>query len=764
MKFDYCPHLSAKPEICLYDDFKALISLPVVRELIAQHRADPSSGAKRSLPAFCFHATYGGRTRAARHATPSGLYMLDLDHVPAERLEGLERDLAETARRSCESVAPLSLPLILLLHVTPSGQGLRLVCKAQRTPAFTGCRSLADYQRRAAQLLGVADLLDEVAHDLARLSFCPCADDVLFMSPRLFTDTAEVTDFAPSQPAPQRRAAAPQPALPQSSQSSPAAPQAPLQEEYRGRPLRDIFARYFELQGGLPAEGERNARFYAATRDLRYICDFNPQVLAAHMPDVGLSAQEVYAVCDNACQSSRATRLPAAVSQALDLLEPAAAPAAAPAASEPLTRLPLLVRELVAAVPAPFARAAVLAVLPVMGTLATRVRARYLDGELHSPSFITLCTAEQASGKSFARRLVQALMHTVMAEDAEARAAEARYHEELRRKRNAKELPADPRVKVTMIPVTVSIAKLLQRLDYAAGDHLFSFAEELDTLIKTNRGGAWSEKNDIYRNAFDNAAYGQDYMSDNSYSATLPIFYNMLLLGTPRQRGRFFADVENGLVSRVCFASLPDQFGKAMPPAVDIPAKTQQRIDAHVARLRAAHGVMNLDFLFAPLQHWLEEHRQRALRENNRARDIFRRRAAVIGFRAAMTVYPLYASPKKAQPLLADFALCVANLVLEGQLDYAGATLNRVLSAPGSERSGGFGTNIFAQLPDRFDASELAAQLVKRGMKSPPRQLIYVWLREGLITKVQDSPALYEKTESKDPNKTTPDGTDDKTH
>ena len=49
-----------------------------------------------------------------------------------------------------------------------------------------------------------------------------------------------------------------------------------------------------------------------------------------------------------------------------------------------------------------------------------------------------------------------------------------------------------------------------------------------------------SQKSDIYRLAFDNAKYGQMYMSDNSYNYNGPVYYNLLLTGTPNGMYRFF--------------------------------------------------------------------------------------------------------------------------------------------------------------------------------------------------------------------------------
>lgn len=733
MIFDYCHTTGSPARTCTYDEFNHLVDLPQTAELVAACRAG-DKGAKQRLPVFCFHAHFPGGRRRSAGAEPSGLVMADFDHLSPEELEMFK------SRATSEEFRAEVADTVMLVHVTPSGRGLRVVFKATRRTPFADCRSIGDFQRRFAQLLGGTERLDGVTTDLARCSFCPSRADIVFLDKRLFTDGPEVTAFAhEGAPAP---APAPSPAAPQLTMDS------AVQQDFRGVPLDEIFRMYFAMTGGLPAEGERNSRFYAAARDLRYICDFNPRTLAAHMPDVGLGVDEVFSVCQSACQSSRATQLPPAVADAVRAVRADSADEAAPeggAAAVDTTALPRVFRDFAALFPPAFSDAVVLALLPVMGTLTTRLRARYLDGELHSPSFLTVITAEQASGKSFARRIVHTLLHRIEEEDAAQRAIEKSYREELRLKKNTKEQPEDPHVKVRLVPASISVAQLLRRLDNAKGEHLFSFAEELDTVIKSNRSGAWSEKNDIYRNAFDNATYGQDYLSDNSYSASLPVFYNMLFLGTPRQTERFFNNVENGLVSRCCFATLPDQFGAHMPVFRELSEGVKARLDKQIAQLMEASGEVNLAFVNDALSVWLENQRLQSLRDVDRARDIFRRRAAVIGFRAALTASPLYMLGRQvSRDILTHFACHVADLVLDGQLAFAGTGLNRIIERS-ARKERARSSAIFDNLPDEFSQSQLASAMNAAELKSPVRQLVYVWIREELITRKEGEKFVYVK-------------------
>lgn len=726
MIFDYVNSVrDIQPKVCTKDIFTDIVKKQSVKDLITKYRNGDAT-AKQNLPAFCFHATFDGKKRNVKNARPSGLVMVDFDKISSEELSALiER---------CKQLSENKLYGILLVHITPSGKGLRVVIKAQKNQLYENCNSISDYQHTIAKHLCCESKLDEVTTDLARLSFAPMFDDIIILNNELFVGSADVINFEVVENRQQSTTNVQQ--------------QMNLQTQYDGLNLKEVFFNYFMLTGGLPNEGARNSRFYSAARDLRYICDFNAYTLAANMPDVGLSFDEVFSVCSSACQSSRASSIPNIVKTAIEQthidVEEDDEDRDLTIKENSEIQLPVIFRPLINTCPSDFQTSALLAILPILGTLASKVRAKYIDGETHSPSFMTILSAEQASGKSFVRKFVELLLKDIKEEDAAARAVEMAFRQEMKKCKNKKDLPTPPREIVRIVPASISVAKLLQRLDYANGMHLFSFAEELDTVIKSNQSGAWSQKSDIYRNAFDNAEYGQDYMNEDTYSAVLPVFYNLLFLGTPRQTKKFMKNVENGLCSRTCFAYIPDQFGAQMPVFGKIKEKVLEKMYNQITTLRNFNGFVDLSFLHEPIQQWLEQQRIMAVKENNRARDIFRRRSAVIGFRAVMTVAPCYfLSASKNKEMLAKFAIYVANLVLEGQLSYAEKELNQIIES-GSDNKKTKSQDLFKNLPEQFDIKKLSELLTKFEMKTPPRSMIYIWKRENLITD-GDAKKTYKK-------------------
>ena len=61
------------------------------------------------------------------------------------------------------------------------------------------------------------------------------------------------------------------------------------------------------------------------------------------------------------------------------------------------TELPGILQDLSDHAPEEFREATLMAAMPMLGTLATGIRAKYLDGKLNSPSFIVDIEAPQAT-------------------------------------------------------------------------------------------------------------------------------------------------------------------------------------------------------------------------------------------------------------------------------------------------------------------------------------------------------------------------------
>lgn len=499
-------------------------------------------------------------------------------------------------------------------------------------------------------------------------------------------------------------------------------------------------------------QGERNTVYFTMANYMRYICDFNADLLLRVLPDFGLSESERMCVISSAIGRPRKSQTPMILEGVIAMCEREIESTTNPEEVErkaqnkstalPLPELPRLLKLICRRLPADYRPAMVVASLPVLGTLATDIRFEYLDRQVQSLSFFSCITAPAASGKSFIRKPIDLLLTPINEQDAIEREKEHAYKEKLRASKNSKNQPEDPHACPRNNGIAISIAKLLQLLTYAEGKHLIGIGEEMDTLVKSERAGVWSQKSDIYRLAFDNAEYGQAYMSDSSFNAHIHVYYNLLLTGTPNSMKRFFKDLENGLATRVCFAQLPDTSFTEIPVFAPYTDEEKEEIIRWARRLDAEKGTIACPEVGKVIAAWLEKKRQQAIDADSHAMDILRRRSAVIGFRAGMLCYLL--EDHKYTDVVGEFAEWVAEYVFRNQMELWGEQMEQELSGAleviASDR--GSVRSLLDSLPSEFTAADLIKLRARKGQSVKGSSISMVlnrWRNNHRIEKISET-------------------------
>ena len=772
--------LAGKPRPALWADIEEVMKLPSVQDICDQIKLldgkDPDEMArlKRHLPIITPHTCRfrGDGSRKSSNAVPSGLVMLDIDHIDDPR-EFFSRWIFPVINKSAPSGEDLGGASIYFVAVTPSGHGIRVI--AEREPE----ESIPAAQKRLAELFALSEF-DAVTKDLARASYIMPWSYVLYCEPSglnfntseqeavITTHFAQLETQSHTTTLPQQKVSE-TPAngrnggfglgseLPANG-SVPAVSSAGQNEtsgedlgvaSFRDIPYAAIIANLENLLGGTPSIGERNQFYFTLVRYIRYICDFNPDKCVAVLPDYGLSIGERHATAVSSVNRPRKGEIPDLLNRAITAAQQSNSEESNSSLithSSSLNNLPPLPRvlELICRrLPEPFQPAMVIAALPILGALATRVRFQYLDKQEHSFSFMSCITAPAATGKSFIRKPVNLLLTPIDRQDEIERKHEEEYKEALRAAKNSKMQPANPRACPRNNGINVSIAKLLQLLAYSDGKHLIGIGEEIDTLVKSERAGVWSQKSDIYRLGFDNAKYGQNYMSDNSFSANVPVYYNLLLTGTPGGMYRFFKDVEDGLVTRFCFAQLPDMFGSDIPAFENYTEAEEREIIDIAETLDKAQGNINCAHVGIRIRRWLNDKREIAIREDSRAVDTLRKRAAVIGYRAGMLAYLL--NECVYEKAVGEFTTWVAEYVFQNQMNLFGNKFEEVAQSQilMNERKSCV-VSLLQALPEQFTRSELMALRARNGQSTRVDMVISRWRNSGFITQIDKN--TYKKT------------------
>ena len=394
-------------------------------------------------------------------------------------------------------------------------------------------------------------------------------------------------------------------------------------------------------------------------------------------------------------------------------------------------------KESLVGVPASMHMPVLCAVLPIAAAYADQVEVQYCDGNMQKLGLMSIIRGEQASGKSVCKNVVDVWKRQFDEEDAIARKREEEWKERKKGRKANEKAPDDPKVLIRMVPVTVSCSTLLKRFKNANGHCLYSFGEELDTLRKTNGAGSWSSKYDIYRLSFDNGEWGQDYNSDQAESGVVKVAYNWTLLGTDgAMRKCFKADnIENGLSSRVMVAEMPDSSFAKMPKYGKRSADDEAKIQEAVTRLRSFSGFVDTPRLRKVIEHWVEEKRVEAAKDIDHVKDVYRKRAAVIGFRSGV-IFHLLSGVRQENKSCLEFALMMAEYTLEQQIKAFGEALqNEYVDVKSECQRYGKNNSVFDQLPPVFNVDDLKA--LKQGYCTDHslRMIVSRWRRDGWIEK-----------------------------
>ena len=701
---------SGKPRQASMAAYRQLLAENHVEDILQDVKQNKNLDRKKELPVWlplaeCF--TNG--VRKAEDAVASGLYFLDIDE------KGLTEQLWNKVREE-----NLIEEFRIVYFAESAGGGTHIW--AWRTPGL----SIEEDIQKLASRLGVS--YDSHVTDLARCCFMVSEQYVKLLDPAVFEPLTEEQRKLYAQPIINK--------VEQTEVEQVHASENADNPNYKGIAYEKIVqALLWKLgYGDAPAEGERNTALYTMSRYLRFICDFDEQKLFQILPHWGLSDHEVLSTIKSAVSSVRPTDMPSQMKEVLASLGAAMETSSENDEESLVTpvnqELPGILQDLADHAPEEFKEATLMAAMPMLGTLATGIRARYRDGKMNSASFIVDIEAPQATGKSFVDNEFELLMDPIIKQD------EVEWQKEIEyslAKKDGQDVE-NPCSQIRIIEPNIGVSAFLERALYAKGKHLFTYAPEIETVLKNNKGGAWTEKNDLFRLAYDNKPWGPHRISKDSFSGKVTLYYNMVMCGTPNKCRAFFADAESGLVSRVTPVILPDMVGAKMPQFVPWTKEEEERVKRQCLCLMDEEGEVDLPLINKAIEEWDEGKRQEYLQTLRYSLDVFRRRAALNGFRAGLVAYLLEGRQETERAI--KFALWYAERCLHYQLQIYGDKIDALHNGTLSPQASKGNIRYLDALPKEFTKEDLVALRLANNESPVIKTITYRWVKEGLVIKI----------------------------
>ena len=640
--------------------FYALVRAQKWNENIDKFRETGEAALKRKLPAFIFQATFdetesakgklgAWRKQAATRLT--GLVVMDIDHIenPREVFESWHATDDRTKRTG-----------ILLVYVTPSGKGLKVVFKADVSKG-----NLIDNQHAMAKVLGVE--VDESCKDASRMSFICKESDILFINKELFT--YENKDFAekyePEYRANHSGATKTDVVATKSDEQGAdkcgqvAAETVPL--TFKGLPYTTIIDAWWKRNGGVPQEGERNVKLYQLAVSLRAICDNNRQLLMQVMPRLGLEEQELHAIVESACKEPP-KGLSKPMREVLESLGVSPNAQASAVTSESIISQKLwewgtqiealsedypLLKDICKGLKRNQYPAAMFVAGGLMMTLMTRCTYRFYHRpeELRRLNNSTLIIGDPASGKSFATRLFKLLAAPIVAADKVGKDAINAYREQMRTKGANKEKPKKPKVVVRIHPARTSNAQFIQDMVNAKEEvdgepmqlHMLTFDTELDNTLSLQKGGAYIDKQALQLKAFHNEEDGQAYSNVDSVFQEFFVIWNYIYTGTPIALKKMVNEQNfgSGLATRLTCIPLPATNFQMMARESTVDYESDNRLKAWAEKLDRMKGELSVQKIVDELYDWTARRMADAEENESKADEMLLKRCAYHGLNFA---------------------------------------------------------------------------------------------------------------------------------
>ena len=775
--------------------FYALVKAEKWNENIDKYRETGDAALKRKLPAFIFQATFdettspkgkvgAWRKQAATRLT--GLVVMDLDHVenPLALYQGwIEKGL------------DLKALGILLVYISPSGKGLKIVFKAR-----LDWGNLIDNQHAMAKILGDDVEPDEACKDSSRMSYICKNIDILYIDKELFTyenkEYGERYDAlyrdGHSQATRENCDRGQGPVTTTAGDLYCDRYQSPVTREktFKGIPYEDIIDEWWKINGGVPQEGERNVKLYQLAVSLRAICDNNKQLVYSVLPRLGLDNMEVERIVDSACKETP-KGLSKAMQEVLATLNPQKAEAPTEREidqwlwdwGEQIEALfddfPIL-KDICRGLKRNQYAAALFVAGGFMMTLMTRCKYSFYHRpeELRRLNCEVQIIGDPASGKSFATRLYKQLIAPIIAADRVGKEAINAYREQMKTKGANKEKPKKPKVVIRVHPARTSNAQFIQDMVNAVEEvdgekmqlHMLTFDTELDNTLRVQKGGSWMDKESLELKAFHNEEDGQFYSNMDSIVENFIVTWNYIYTGTPlalkaKINERNFG---SGLATRLTCIPLPPTNFEMMSRERHDDAESDNRLKEWGEKLDRMKGVLPLDKIVDELYDWTARRMEDAKEDNSKAEEMLLKRCAYhgINFAAPFIVMrhwdkihqdgPYYCGEFDTDAVDWKLAELIVNIQYACQRHYFLALAEKYFEDQMREISVNAHRNSktienFNRLPDEFTVEDVM-QCFAIGKENIARVKISRLIKDNFVEKIGEYPdngsskAVYQKT------------------
>lgn len=623
--------------------FKHIVNNPKTERLVEKYRHDlrtlgsnaNADESKHLLDILCLQGSFdldaynqycrqcvieGRKPKGHRNAESMkhiAQVMIDLDHVESPR-HLWEHALAVAREKKLEKH-------LLLAHITPSGDGLRIV--AEYTPKMMDME-LKDVQAEWCRLLDLPSS-DSACKDISRGSFAPKADDILHLDNRLFSPT-----LLPQKERPSRSHTSEETRTETQTEKT-----FPTHDEM-GNDLKELAHTLITADcsnGIIPVQGERHTLLMRHAPQLARKCEYNPEWLAQVLPSYGLGESEIRGIAQWACDRPLSSYTSAAMKQAVLSLAVRNLKAAVPPSMP--SRLPPSMETLLKGTPDKCRAAVAQSVFTALTTyLHSDVVFQWTNNLCYTPSSITVCYARHAMGKSSIKHPTDVILAPIKERGKANEQREREWRNECNRRSKNQARPLRPEgLCQQILPPDITQAAFTQKLLDADGLPVNIYMDELEQLLQLTGKSHPKHLGPILRVAWDCGDWGQIRVSSEAVNGMAKLNLKLHANTTPEKASTFFSSMlTDGTFDRITFTTITE---KGRPVYGDFGAEYAESVRKLTLPLETAHGKYVCEEALAWAIRMEEEQEALAEEMDCRAYEGLYPRAIQNAFYRAMTLY-----------------------------------------------------------------------------------------------------------------------------
>ena len=612
--------------------------------------------------------------RNQKHVRLNGLVVADYDHLdsltpdPSPKGEGSKKTMREIWDEAYSKLSDEDKARILLVYVTPSGEGLKVVFMAD-----VNVGNLIDNQKDFSAKMGLP--LDESCKDGCRGAFMTTEEDIILLDERIFTyenpafgekyneqyhaGKSQATISSPKfleEPSGKAERGEVRRGLNEGCSDDcsdpPLGSAALLRKDppnlgglcYNAVPFTKIIEAWLD---GKDLTNKRHDTLVELANHLRYLCGKNAKKIeevVMQLPwvqDLAAEGENVGSTVASVIDFKYYERMPKKMREALEkvgALSPLPLEGSGSEEADIYAKLPLdkwaeELHEMAAFYPCmkelflnahPHKIPAILfSSAALFGTLMTRAYYHfwYEPEIMRRLNYCIFIIGDPGAGKNVIEKFYFKIADPMIQADqcmidAVNRYKDGRTERTTSTKAQKEEALKKPVVGIRVHPARTATGEFIRHMLAAVENvqgtpmnlHMFSFDSELDNVTKNNKGGDWKDREILELKSFHNEQDGQMYANQESITGMFNVFWNFIYTGTPYALHRKVnqRNFGTGMSTRLAVIPLPDKGMAQRHQQVDPNANEVLRTWAY--RLDRVEGEIPVEPLNDETYDWQSSH------------------------------------------------------------------------------------------------------------------------------------------------------------